>query len=80
MRPVEERAHELLDEGRVSLRYETHEESVALVAGRTDWYHVRANAKGVWCSCPVTGRVCSHSLAAQVLWAEQAAQRAEAAA
>jgi hypothetical protein len=80
VRPAEERAHELLDEGRVYLAYSGKDRCVALVAGRTDWYTVTANRKGVFCTCPVSGRVCSHSLAAQVAWAERARDAATEAA
>lgn len=49
-----------------------YERRVAVVNGVTGWYRVTAHWDAVSCDCEAgsTGAVCSHSLAAQVRWAE----------
>ncbi len=71
-------AHLLLEQGRVVLGPQGSD--AAIVFGRHGRYLVRAWARGVSCTCPAgrpMGALCSHALAAMVVWHERAEVRLE---
>jgi hypothetical protein len=75
---VADQVHLLLAANRVVLS--TTVPGVALVAGRSGHYVVRATATGVTCTCPAYDRGsarCSHAVASMIRWGEQQAERRE---
>lgn len=65
------KVHDLLEANAVCLVV-GYENRAAVVNGRTGWYCIRCTRDGVTCDCEagLTGAVCSHSLAAQAVWAD----------
>lgn len=63
------RAHDLLEQGRVCL-VDGYADRAAVVAGATGWYCIRCTTDAVTCDCQAgtSGALCSHALAAMMVW------------